>query len=226
MSLTKAEQENLCIDLTPTNSVNYKHYKSFNKEEFNPTLHIKVSNHVFKNFKLLYIYEKESKSIIGLSELLDTSNLIESDTVSIVNTVSTSLGISLNKISTMSLDEDYLDDPMEQDTEVKLFPLDGKDIPVLSDYPGMDLQLLKFDNGINIDIKEDPEEIKLPLFDMDLIRPWIDIPTNLLNTSVGIHTYILRFKNKLTSDILLLSFRYAIQDDDPDKPYIYMNRDK
>ena len=60
--------------------------------------------------------------------------------------------------------------------------------------------------------------------DIDLYRPWIDIPTDKLNLNPGLHIYILEFYNKITQDTLLQQFYYKIQDDNPPKPYIYMKR--
>lgn len=56
-------------------------------------------------------------------------------------------------------------------------------------------------------------------------KPWYDIITDLLNTDAGQHIYKMSFINRLTDDISCLYFSYIIQDDNPDKPYIYMDRD-
>ena len=58
----------------------------------------------------------------------------------------------------------------------------------------------------------------------ELCHPWVDIPVDLLNLSIGLHTYSLEFINLVTGDTFYQYFNYTIQDDDPDKPYIYMNR--
>lgn len=53
---------------------------------------------------------------------------------------------------------------------------------------------------------------------------WIDIPVDCLNLDTGYHQYLVEFINNVTADTLYLYFSYMIQNDDPDKPYIYMNR--
>lgn len=55
-------------------------------------------------------------------------------------------------------------------------------------------------------------------------RPWIRIFTKILNTRVGYHQYRLNFIHDHTSDIVSIYINYTIQDDNPAKPYIYMNR--
>lgn len=54
--------------------------------------------------------------------------------------------------------------------------------------------------------------------------PWIDIPVSLLNKDSGIHTYLIKLAHGQTSDVLHVYFSYIVQDDNPDKPYIYMKR--
>lgn len=56
--------------------------------------------------------------------------------------------------------------------------------------------------------------------------PWIRIPSSMMNLEDGQHTYKLSFINILTDDVFSLYISYIIQNDNPDKPYIYMNRDK
>lgn len=55
-------------------------------------------------------------------------------------------------------------------------------------------------------------------------KPWIDIDSSILDLTAGQHTYRLTFKKvdwKLTATCW---FSYIIQDNNPEKPYIYMNR--
>ena len=52
--------------------------------------------------------------------------------------------------------------------------------------------------------------------------PWIDIGIKHLNVDAGMHTYRLRFIRN--DDCVNLYVSYTIQDDNPEKPYIYMNR--
>lgn len=53
---------------------------------------------------------------------------------------------------------------------------------------------------------------------------WVDISRYELNLSTGIHTYALEFINNIAGDSLYLYFQYIIQNDDPDKPYVYIDR--
>lgn len=56
-------------------------------------------------------------------------------------------------------------------------------------------------------------------------RPWVDIKQALLNTAIGQHIYKLEFT--INDNCLGAScwFSYIIQDNNPEKPYIYMKRD-
>jgi hypothetical protein len=56
-------------------------------------------------------------------------------------------------------------------------------------------------------------------------RPWIDIKSTALNMDVGHHVYKLHFRQKYTNVLSNLFFAYTIQNDNPEKPYIYMNRE-
>lgn len=57
----------------------------------------------------------------------------------------------------------------------------------------------------------------------DKIHPWVDIPVGLINTNPGKHTYELSFyKNGYIHSVF---FSYIMQIDDPETPYIYMNRE-
>lgn len=56
-------------------------------------------------------------------------------------------------------------------------------------------------------------------------RRWIDINYDKLNMNPGYHKYRIDFTSTLASKSpIYLFFCYNIQNDDPDKPYIYMNR--
>lgn len=83
-----------------------------------------------------------------------------------------------------------------------------------------------------IELKEIPESKDLSEFEpiLDKVtflryRPWVDIGSELLNFEPGHHKYRLKFKNIYTSVISNLFFAYDIQCDDPEKPYIYMNKE-
>lgn len=55
-------------------------------------------------------------------------------------------------------------------------------------------------------------------------RPWIDINSSILDTSIGQHTYRMTFQNLGCKLKAACWFSYIIQDNHPDKPYIYMDR--
>ena len=57
-------------------------------------------------------------------------------------------------------------------------------------------------------------------------KPWLEIDKTYLNTNPGYHSYQIGLVNKLTDDTATLYFGYIIQSNNPDKPYIYMNRDE
>ena len=57
-------------------------------------------------------------------------------------------------------------------------------------------------------------------------RTWIRIPTVLLNTTCGKHEYLMKFLDSRVDVPVNLYFGYIIQDNNPDKPYIYMNKDQ
>ena len=56
----------------------------------------------------------------------------------------------------------------------------------------------------------------------DNCRPWIQFFSSKLNCSIGLHTYKIDLVNDATYDTSALYFSYIIQDDNPDKPYVYM----
>lgn len=60
----------------------------------------------------------------------------------------------------------------------------------------------------------------------DCRKPWLRITSKILDTSVGMHTYRLQFVNRCTDDVVSLYFCYIIQNDNPDKPYVYMDKDR
>ena len=57
-------------------------------------------------------------------------------------------------------------------------------------------------------------------------RPWFKLNSGLLNKEIGKHIYKMSMVNRKTNDVISLYFSYIIQDDNPDKPYIYMNRNE
>lgn len=54
-------------------------------------------------------------------------------------------------------------------------------------------------------------------------KPWIRVPSSVMDLTAGQHIYEVEMVNKFTNDPLRLYFNYIIQDDDPPKPYNYMN---
>ena len=62
-------------------------------------------------------------------------------------------------------------------------------------------------------------------FIRDCMKPWIRVESRILDLTSGQHTYKLQFINKHTDDTFSLYFSYIVQDDNVDKPYIYMNRE-
>ena len=59
-------------------------------------------------------------------------------------------------------------------------------------------------------------------------RPWIDISSSILDLSIGQHVYRMTFQSANPDCKLKATcwFSYIIQDNNPDKPYIYMKRDE
>ena len=55
-------------------------------------------------------------------------------------------------------------------------------------------------------------------------KPWVDIQKVVLSTDIGQHTYRLDFMQPGFVIGATCWFSYIIQDNNPDKPYIYMNR--
>lgn len=56
-------------------------------------------------------------------------------------------------------------------------------------------------------------------------RPWLQVNTDFLNLTVGYHIYRFSFIDTSVDDTILLYFAYNIQDDNPEKSYIYMHID-
>lgn len=57
----------------------------------------------------------------------------------------------------------------------------------------------------------------------DGLHPWVDIPTENLNRINGKHVYKLSFMNERTNNYINVYISYIIQDDNPQKDYIYMS---
>jgi len=52
----------------------------------------------------------------------------------------------------------------------------------------------------------------------------IRIDAEAVDLTVGLHTFQIVLNNVYTNDDIICTFQYVIQDDNPDRPYIYMNR--
>lgn len=56
--------------------------------------------------------------------------------------------------------------------------------------------------------------------------PWYKIISNALNLEPGYHIYRMMFVDRCTNETTSLYFAYILQDDSPDKPYIYLDKSK
>ena len=56
-------------------------------------------------------------------------------------------------------------------------------------------------------------------------KPWLKVRSSTLNLAPGQHIYKLSFVDVHTDDVFSLYISYIIQDDNPERPYIYMRRD-
>ena len=55
-------------------------------------------------------------------------------------------------------------------------------------------------------------------------HPWYRLISDVMNKEIGHHTYKMSFVNKQTDEVCSLYFAYVIQSNNPDKPYVYMDR--
>ena len=60
----------------------------------------------------------------------------------------------------------------------------------------------------------------------DCRKPWISVESKIFDLSSGMHTYRFQFVDTTHNNSFYLYMSYSIQDNNPDKPYIYMNREK
>ena len=56
-------------------------------------------------------------------------------------------------------------------------------------------------------------------------NPWIDITASAINQDIGPHMYQFKFRNKRFGEMMSLYLYYVMQNDDPEKSYIYMERE-
>lgn len=80
--------------------------------------------------------------------------------------------------------------------------------------------------GMYEDTSEGLQEVPLSYIQLNSCHPYIDILSEGLNTEVGQHDYMIRYVDCFTGDIVPLYFSYIIQDDNPNKPYIYMDKER
>lgn len=73
-----------------------------------------------------------------------------------------------------------------------------------------------------------PKSVKIDEYLSDVVRlenkPWIDINTSWLDLTVGHHIYKLVFRDSLLNESVTLYFGYIVQQDNPEQPYVYMDR--
>lgn len=88
-------------------------------------------------------------------------------------------------------------------------------------YTGSEFQLYQMDEvtdkgcvQVNLDVQH------------ECGRVWYQLPFEQLNQSPGHHKYRMRFVQTQTGLTVSLYFAYILQDDNPEKPYIYMKRDE
>ena len=69
--------------------------------------------------------------------------------------------------------------------------------------------------------KQEEAEIPVSAFEQCSLV-YIRIIAQILNMKVGKHTHKLEFVDNVTGDTFYLFFSYIIQNDNPDRPYVYM----
>ena len=57
-------------------------------------------------------------------------------------------------------------------------------------------------------------------------RPWVDVQSSILDLTAGQHVYRMTFSKPECKLNATCWFSYIIQDNEPEKPYIYMKRDE
>ena len=76
------------------------------------------------------------------------------------------------------------------------------------------------------EIRDDAEFVcPKDLWEHDPGRMWYRFNSAKLNMETGYHTYRLSFVNTYTNDTMILYIAYVIQNNNPDKPYMYMNKE-
>lgn len=100
----------------------------------------------------------------------------------------------------------------------------------LSDYIWVSLPEIITSNTVMYQLEEispNCNEVEFSSFvERDHGRPWLKVHTHGLNLAPGYHAYKLLFIETGSHVTYPVYIGYIIQDDNPDKPYIYMNRDE
>lgn len=78
--------------------------------------------------------------------------------------------------------------------------------------------------GVYEDKSTGLEEVPLACIQRSTCHPYLDIMCDVLNMNVGQHEYQIHYIDPFTKNVIVLYFAYIIQDDNPDTPYVYMNR--
>lgn len=79
---------------------------------------------------------------------------------------------------------------------------------------------------IDLTVPKDPNCVEIePINREILMRPWIELESKWLDTSIGLHNYILVWENNITGDTHLQYFTYVIQNSEPEKKYVYIDRE-
>lgn len=68
--------------------------------------------------------------------------------------------------------------------------------------------------------------IALPVSPQRVLTKWIDVNPGHLDMTPGTHIYGITLVHTTCTEICRLYFTYIIQDDNPEKPYIYMKREE
>lgn len=55
---------------------------------------------------------------------------------------------------------------------------------------------------------------------------WVDLHSDTLSKEIGLHKYAIRLVDTKTNDTTTFFTQFILQDDHPETPYIYMNRNK
>ena len=77
--------------------------------------------------------------------------------------------------------------------------------------------LYNLEADMDVDFEDYVEYIKY--------KPWVDFKKSVLDTSIGQHVYRMDFLKGELNIGASCWFSYIIQDNNPDKPYVYMKRE-